>query len=285
MKGFKDTIRLEKVVFDYGTASERRSESFIDGMDLSIRKGSITSILGPNGCGKSTVLKLMAGVLRPSGGTIAVLQPEGDPPYSEGDSPQSGNFTDIRSLSSRKRASIMAFLPQVTPATALSVERLVANGRYPHRRLFGGLSDEDKERIEQAISAMGLQPMRSQEIRTLSGGERQRAYLAMILAQDTDIMLLDEPTTYLDIGAAHDIMQTVRDLNSNGERTILMVIHDLDMALRYSDDIVVMDNGSVIGNGSTDDVLSGGSIQDIFGMDIVSVTEDERRGYCLFPRS
>ncbi|RDC44681.1 ABC transporter ATP-binding protein [Adlercreutzia equolifaciens subsp. celatus] len=252
----------------------------MEGLSAAIPAGAVTSIVGPNGCGKSTLVKLAAGLLRPTAGRVEVA----------------GH--DTASLASRERAHLMAVLAQSSRVPPMTVEALVACGRHPHLGWGGRLGPDDRAAVEAAMERAGVAAFHNHDLRQLSGGERQRAHLARTLAQDTDLIVLDEPTTYLDISACHDLMALVRDLNRREGKTVAMVIHDLDLALRYSDYLVVMQKGRVAAQGPTDEVLASGAVGDAFHMDIcphdrLSSMRDEAvagaraetdRGYVLYPR-
>lgn len=268
-------IRYEDVSFSY-----KAGTLFMEGLSAAIPAGAVTSIVGPNGCGKSTLVKLASGLLRPAAGRVEVA----------------GH--DTASLASRERAHLMAVLAQSSRVPPMTVEALVACGRNPHLGWGGRLGPADREAVEAAMERAGVARFRSHDLHQLSGGERQRAHLARTLAQDTDLIVLDEPTTYLDISACHDLMALVRDLNRRAGKTVAMVIHDLDLALRYSDYLVVMQKGRVVDAGPTDEVLASGAVGDAFHMDICPHDRprfaehgedfegraETERGYVLYPR-
>jgi len=189
-------------------------------------RGKITSLVGPNGCGKTTLLRVAGGLLAPSEGEIWL---DGKP---------------AKAYKRKEMARLLAMLPQSREVPSVTVERLAAYGRYPHLGPGGALSLRDRELAEEALRRAGAYELRRRELRELSGGERQRAYIAMALAQDTQALLLDEPTTYLDIGQKNQVMDLVRRLNAQG-KTVLAVLHDLPLAFAYSDWVAVMAGGKL----------------------------------------
>ena len=240
-------------------------EPFIQDFTEDFARSSITSIVGPNGCGKSTLVKLMDGLLRANQGEVLI----------------EGINTQI--MTSRQRARRMAVLVQAVRPPVMSVYDLVACGRYPYHGHQGHLGPEDRQKIEEAISMADIERFRNHDLRRLSGGERQKAFIAMVLAQDTSIVVLDEPTTYLDIKACHDLMSLITRLNTEMDKTIIMVIHDLDLALRYSGRMLVMDKGRSILHGTVEEVLDSGALEQVFKMQIREYISEEGTAHVLFP--
>lgn len=258
----RNAIELRDVAFSYD-----RTRRFIEGVSLGFEKGALTSVVGPNGCGKSTLLKIACGIVRPRRGEVLL---EGRP---------------MEAYAARERARRLALLSQGPRPPAMSVESLVACGRFPHSSGQGRLSRADREAVEYAMELADVTRFRSCDVGRLSGGERQRAFIAMTLSQDTDIVVLDEPTTYLDIGACHDVMRLVRRLNEEHGKTIVLVIHDLDLALRYSDKVVVVRDGSVIGEGEVGAVYESRAIDEAFGIDLHACEAPGGDAYVVFPRA
>lgn len=254
-------IEFDSVSFTY-----HRHEPFLKNVSVAFEPGKVTSIVGPNGCGKSTMVKLIDGLLCPYSGQVLI------------------NGAPTMDLRTKERARRVAMLSQVTNAPAMTVEALVACGRYAHQVRQGHLNARDRELVEKALVLTGIEHFRQHQLQQLSGGERQRAYIAMTLAQDTSIILMDEPTTYLDIGACHDLMRLVRALNAEEGKTIIMVIHDIDLALRYSDRLVVMEKGVIKATGDVACVLETGAIDHAFGVEIMPQNTSRGKGYVLFPQ-
>ena len=203
--------------------------SIVKNLDISIPKGSFTTIVGPNGCGKSTLLKGFAGLLKPSSGDILLSD------------------RTISSFRASERARQLSYLPQTPiPPDGLSVEDLVARGRNPYRRLFRRWSADDQRAVDRALVDTGMSSFAATPMSELSGGQRQRGWLALILAQQADIVLLDEPTTYLDIAHQIHVLDICRTLNLKEGRTIVAVLHDLNLAGRYSDYMVMLKDGELL---------------------------------------
>lgn len=230
--------------------------TIIQGLDLAIPKGQITTLVGPNGCGKSTLLRGIARLLKPQGGTV----------YLEGQA--------IAHLPTKELAKRLGILPQSPSAPeGLTVRELVAQGRYPHQTWLRQWSPKDELKVEEAIATTHLHDFANRPLDTLSGGQRQRAWIAMALAQDTEILLLDEPTTYLDLAHQIEVLDLLYQLNQQAERTIVMVLHDLNLACRYSHHLIALRNGQVMGQGRPTDVVTEATVQQVFGLNSRIITD------------
>ncbi|MYW13252.1 ATP-binding cassette domain-containing protein [Streptomyces sp. SID2563] len=220
----------------------------IDGLDVEIPSGVVTTIIGPNGCGKSTLLRTLTRLLKPAGGAV-VLDGE-----------------DIASLRTRDVAKKLGLLPQAPVAPeGLTVSDLVARGRHPHQSWLRQWSSDDADIVRRALALTGVADLADRPVDSLSGGQRQRVWISMTLAQGTDLLLLDEPTTYLDLAHAIDVLDLVDDLHESG-CTVVMVLHDLNLATRYSDNLVVMRDGSVLAQGHPRDVITAELLEEAFGL-------------------
>ncbi|MFG2563960.1 ABC transporter ATP-binding protein [Streptomyces sp. NPDC048567] len=220
----------------------------IDGLDVEIPSGVVTTIIGPNGCGKSTLLRTLTRLLKPAGGAV-VLDGE-----------------DIASLRTRDVAKKLGLLPQAPVAPeGLTVSDLVARGRHPHQSWLRQWSSDDADIVRKALALTGVADLADRPVDSLSGGQRQRVWISMTLAQGTDLLLLDEPTTYLDLAHAIDVLDLVDDLHESG-CTVVMVLHDLNLATRYSDNLVVMRDGSVLAQGHPRDVITAELLEEAFGL-------------------
>jgi iron complex transport system ATP-binding protein len=228
----------------------------VEALDMNIPHGKITSIIGPNGCGKSTVLKAVGRILKPKNGMV----------YLSGE--------DIRKLSTREVAKKLAILPQTpTAPSGLTVSELVAYGRFPHQRGFGKLTPEDKKIVQWALSVTKLMEFEHREVDTLSGGQRQRVWIAMALAQQTDMILLDEPTTYLDLAHQLEVLTLLYDLNRKQGCTIAMVLHDLNLAARFSDYMIAIRSGKIISHGKPEEVMRPEVLKEAFSINAQIVHE------------
>lgn len=234
-------------------------------LNMQIPKGKITSIIGANGCGKSTILKAVGRILKPKNGLVHL----------------SGQ--DISKLSTKEIAKKMAILPQnPTAPSGLTVSELVAYGRFPHQKGFGNLTKEDKKIVKWALDATKLSEFERREVDTLSGGQRQRVWIAMALAQQTDLILLDEPTTYLDLAHQLEVLKLLYELNRNQKCTIVMVLHDLNLAGRFSDYIIAIQKGDIIKYGPPEEVMTPEVLRKTFNINADIVIEPRsNRPVCI----
>jgi iron complex transport system ATP-binding protein len=229
-------------------------------LDLVVPPGMITAVVGANGCGKSTLLRALARLIRPRHGAVLL----------DGES--------IVKLPSKEVAKRLGILPQSPQAPdGLAVEDLVSRGRYPHQSLFRQWSPEDEAAVEAALLATDMTELRSRPLDELSGGQRQRAWIAMTLAQQTEILLLDEPTTFLDLAHQIEVLDLLDDLVAVHGRTIVMVLHDVNQACRYADHVVAMRDGRIHAAGAPGDVIDAALVREVFGLE-AHVIEDPVTG-------
>ena len=225
------------------------STSVIRNIDLHIPEGKVSIIIGSNGCGKSTILRSLARLLKPTEGSIYL------------------NGKDIHRHSSKEVAKKLAILPQAPEAPEdLTVKELCYYGRHPHKGLFARYSAEDHQVVEEALQATKLSNLSDRTLDALSGGQRQRAWIAMALAQGTELLLLDEPTTYLDLAHQIEVLELLRSLNQKRKCTIVMVLHDLNQAARYADHLISISNGQIYKEGSSAQVFTEEMIRDVFNL-------------------
>lgn len=232
----------------------------MDDLSVTLPEGRITAIIGPNGSGKSTILHALGRILRPRRGTVLL------------------DGRSIHEHPTREVARILALLPQDPRAPeGLTVRELVSFGRFPYRDWFDAEAPEDGRYVWEAIEAVGLEDLADRQVSTLSGGQRQRAWIAMALAQQTELILLDEPTTFLDLGHQLEVLDLLQRLNRQQAKTIVMALHDLNLAARYADFIIVVADGGILAAGHPDSVITPEVLQQAFGIE-VEVIEDPRRG-------
>ncbi len=242
----------EELTIKYPTSVE----PVVECESVVIPAGEVTALVGPNGSGKSTLLKSMADQLAPESGRILL----------------DGNR--IQSMESKQLAQRLGLLSQENSSPgSLTVEDLVFHGRYPHRGFFEAASETDREAVERAIELAGVGHLRDEEMNNLSGGQKQLAWIAMVLAQDTDILLLDEPTTYLDLHHQLRVMEVVRTLNHESGVTVGIVLHDIGQAARFADNLVAMKDGELYDWGPPKDVVTNGLLADVFRVDADVDTE------------
>lgn len=246
------------------------SRTIIESMSLDIREGEITTIIGPNGCGKSTLLRALSRLMSPRTGEVML------------------NGQDIHSMQTTEVARRLGILSQQAESPdRITVAELVARGRYPHQKFLQPPSRKDVEIVDRALELTDMTQLRDRNVDELSGGQRQRAWIAMVLAQDTPLLLLDEPTTYLDVAHEIEIMELVKKLNTEEGRTVVMVLHDINQAASVSDRIIALRDGRVIGDGAPDDVLTSAILSELYGVacDVYPLPIGGRsRRFCV-PRS
>ncbi|HAJ3171386.1 TPA: Fe(3+) dicitrate ABC transporter ATP-binding protein FecE, partial [Escherichia coli] len=236
-------LRTENLTVSYG------AQTVLDGLSLALPAGKITALLGPNGCGKSTLLNCFSRLLTPDSGEILLDE------------------KPIAGFSARQLARRLALLPQhhLSPE-GITVRELVSYGRSPWLSLWGRLSAEDNERVNVAMSQTRTRNLADRRLTQLSGGQRQRAFLAMVLAQDTPLILLDEPTTYLDINHQVELMRLMVELKRQG-KTVVTVLHDLNQASRYCDHLVVLASGRVMAQGAPEAVMKPELLKTVFSVE------------------
>ncbi|MFJ8433297.1 ABC transporter ATP-binding protein [Kitasatospora sp. NPDC094019] len=244
------------------------NRTVVDGLDLELPGNAVTAIVGPNACGKSTLLRGLVRLLDPAAGGVTL------------------DGSDIHRMPARSLAKRMGLLPQqpVTPE-AVTVEALVRLGRFPHQRMLTPWSKADQAAVEDALARTGMAELRDQHVDRLSGGQRQRAWIALALAQDTDLLLLDEPTTFLDLRHQLDVLDLVSDLHTQAGRTVVMVLHDLGQAARYADHLVVLKDGRLAAAGAPGDVLTAELVESVFQVACRVVPDPETGTPLVVPRA
>lgn len=245
-----DALRGEDLTLAYDNRTISR------GLDVTIRRGELTVIVGPNGCGKSTLLRALARLLPPSSGRVLL------------------DGGDARRMGGKEFARRLALLPQTSQApSGISVGDLIGRGRFPHQRMLQQWSLADQEAVARAMSATDVAALVDRGVEELSGGQRQRVWIAMLLAQDAPTMLLDEPTTYLDVAHQLEVLELLRSLNRDEGRTLALVLHDLNQAARFADRLIVMADGAIAATGNPGDVLTEQLLAEVFGLDACIIAD------------
>jgi len=222
----------------------------VDDLDLQLTDGSFTAIVGPNGCGKSTLLRALGRLLRPTGGSVLL------------------DGRAITATSTREVAKVLGMLPQTPLAPeGLTVADLVARGRHPHQSWLRQWSSDDEAVVTEALTWTDMADLADAPVDALSGGQRQRAWISMALAQGTDLLLLDEPTTYLDLAHQVDVLELVARLHTERGRTVAVVLHDLNLAARYAQRLVAMKDGVLVASGTPEEVLTEQLLADVFELE------------------
>jgi iron complex transport system ATP-binding protein len=228
----------------------------VDGLDLDIPHGAVTIVVGPNACGKSTLLRALGRLLRPRRGAVLL------------------DGTDLARIPTKRIAQSVGLLPQTPVAPeAITVGDLVARGRQPHQSWWQQWSADDERAVTEAMARTDVAELADRAVDELSGGQRQRVWIAMALAQETELLLLDEPTTYLDIAHQVEVLDLVRQLNHDRGRTVVAVLHDLNQAARYADHLVAMKAGRIIAQGHPAEVVTAELVREVFGLDSVVVPD------------
>jgi len=228
----------------------------VDDLTVSIPSGKTTVIVGPNACGKSTLLRGLARLMRPAAGRVLL------------------DGADIHSIPTKQLARSLGLLPQQPLAPdGITVADLVGRGRYPHQGVFRQRSAGDDAAVARALEQTSTLELASRPVEELSGGQRQRVWIAMALAQQPDILLLDEPTTYLDVAHQVEVLDLLHDLNKTRGTTVVMVLHDLNLAARYADHLIVMAGGAIVTEGTPAEVISVDTVRSAFGLDSVVVSD------------
>lgn len=243
-------LKAEDLTLSYG------SQMIIEELQLQIPKGKITVLAGSNGCGKSTLLRSLARLLKPRAGQILL------------------NGKKINKLPTREVAKQLAILPQGPESPeGLTVFQLVKQGRYPYQTWTSQWSEEDERKVRWALQTTKMEKWEHHPVDALSGGQRQRAWIAMTLAQDTEVILLDEPTTYLDLTHQIEILDLLYELNANQGRTIVMILHDLNLACRYAHQIIAIKDGQIYDQGPPEQIITGQMVEDVFRLKATIATD------------
>ena len=243
-------LNAENLVLAYEKAD------VIHGLDLSIERGKVTALIGPNGCGKSTLLRGLARLMKPKEGGV----------YLDGKA--------IQKVPTKQIAKHLGLLPQSPDAPeGLTVRELVAQGRYPHQGFFQQWSKEDERALQAALETTTMLEFADRPLDSLSGGQRQRAWIAMTLAQETDTLLLDEPTTFLDLAYQIEVMDLLAGLNQRQGTSIVVVLHDLNQAARYADTLVTMKAGHIYAQGKPQNVMTSDNLREVFGLEACIISD------------
>ncbi|MGN1332654.1 MAG: ABC transporter ATP-binding protein [Lachnospiraceae bacterium] len=242
-------------------------KTILSDVTVTIPKNKISVILGANGCGKSTLLKTFARLLTPQNGQILL----DDKAVSE--------------ISSRQMAKTLGLLPQspVVP-DGIRVMDLVSRGRFPYRQFLKSMTKEDFAAVEEAMEIMGITELEDRPVDELSGGQRQRVWIALALAQQTDILLLDEPTTFLDIAYQIEILDMLMDLNQKRKTTIVMVLHDINLSARYADHLFVMKKGKLVAEGAPDEIITPELMKEVYGLACDVITDPVSHSPMILPK-
>lgn len=250
---------IKNITFSYD-----KKVNTLHGINSMIDIGKVTTIIGPNGCGKSTLLGVMSNHHHPQNGQVLL------------------DGKALVDFKPKELAKSLAVVHQQNNAPSdMTVEKLTGYGRIPHKNLFSSTSDADEQAIQWALTSTNLMDMRKVPIDELSGGQMQRVWIAMALAQKTPFLLLDEPTTYLDIYYQYELLELIKRLNRIYGISIVMVLHDINQAIRYSDTIIAMKNGEIVVKGAPSEVITAQSIKEIYGVEVIVKTDKETGMYII----
>ncbi|WP_457098324.1 ABC transporter ATP-binding protein [Microbacterium sp. P5_E9] len=255
------TLSADALTLAYG------DRTIVEGMQLEIPAGRITAIIGANGCGKSTLLRALARLIAPRAGQVVL------------------DGTALHRRPAKEIARALGLLPQSPVAPeGITVADLVGRGRHPHQKLLARWSARDYEVVAQSLAATGTSDLAERCVDELSGGQRQRVWIAMALAQETDILLLDEPTTFLDVAHQVEVLDLLTDLNRDRGTTIVMVLHDMNLAARYADHVFALRDGRLVADGPPHEVMTSALIRDVFDLDALVVTDPVSGSPIVLPR-
>lgn len=244
------SLNINNLVLGYG------EKTILNSVNLGVEKGKITILIGPNGCGKSTLLKGMSRLLKPESGTVFL------------------NQQSIHKMPAKQLAKQLGILPQSPIAPeGITVKELCYFGRHPYRKLFQKETEHDEKMVNWAIEVTGLSEFKHHLVDELSGGQRQRAWIAMALAQETEFLLLDEPTTYLDLSYQLEILKLLKELNRKTGITIVMVLHELNLAARFADQLICMKQGKITYSGCVVDVFNNAMLKSVFNLDCLVMND------------
>ncbi len=255
------SLSAESLTLSYG------EQTIVEHLDVQVPPGRITAIVGANGCGKSTLLRALARLITPRAGQVVL------------------DGKALHTLPSKEVARTLGLLPQSPIAPeGIVVADLVGRGRHPHQKLLARFTAHDYDVVAQALAATGVAEFADRPVDELSGGQRQRVWIAMALAQETDILLLDEPTTFLDVAHQIDVLDLLTDLNRDRGTTIVMVLHDINLAARYADHLFAMCGGEIVASGSPTEVVTSDLIRTVFDLDALVVPDPVSGTPIVLPR-
>ncbi|EFL00883.1 phosphonate ABC transporter, ATP-binding protein [Streptomyces sp. SPB78] len=238
----------------------------VDDLDVEIPDGKVTVVVGPNACGKSTLLRALGRLLKPRAGTVLL------------------DGADLARAPGKETARTIGVLPQTPqPPDGITVADLVARGRQPHQKWWRQWSEDDERAVTEALERTDTAQLAERLVDELSGGQRQRVWIAMALAQETDLLLLDEPTTYLDMAHQVEVLDLVRRLNHERARTVVAVLHDLNQAVRYGDHLIAMKAGRIIAQGDPAEIITADLVREVFGLESVVVPDPVTGGPLVVP--